>query len=331
MIESKSLTKSEYGSPEHLSRSGIILPPVYRVDNNTSSTATTTTQLTQISTPSMKAMIPLAMDDAGLHHSSSTESAQDNAEHRSPLDCPETPKRRPSKIPLQKNYVAPKPPIKVKNPSGPPSNKSLSKSTGSLTMKTQGPPSISSTATTTKQSPSRSDSAQSWRNGNRDSLNNEKQNNSSSNTSSNRSSSIPVSAKGIATSSPTKPGSPVRTKRDSLTTRVKNLDSLSRMQQQSASNLSISSRTTSSFSNFQDRSTTLSSSSQTTPNKMSVGVGASRSNSSVTPHKRVTGDHQPMAPVRRVSSSASSSTDAASDPAKVRSGFRSSIWNWLKI
>lgn len=55
-----------------------------------------------ICTPSMKAMIPLTMDE----HSSSTESAQDQQERELTINkCPETPKRsKPSKIPLKVPY-----------------------------------------------------------------------------------------------------------------------------------------------------------------------------------------------------------------------------------
>lgn len=332
VIESKSITKSEYGSPEHMtSRSTMVLHPM------TPSQTSLFRDVSQvISTPSMKAMIPLAMDDAALlHHSSSTESAQDNAELNR-AQYPETPKRRPSKIPLagQKTYVAPKPPsgkvIQQVKSSGPPSNRSLSKSTGSLTVKYSGPSSI------TKQSPSpnRSDSAQSWRK------------DVSLDKSHQRQSSIPVSAKGtISTNStPTKlvanhtitsTASPVfvRTKRDSLTTRVKNLDSLSRMQSQSPSAHSTTTTTTSpnnhnnnptssnsvasnnnnnsnkstisSISTKKDLSSTsnytsnLSSSSVIHSNLRGGGGGSNISGGNTAERKRT---DQPMVPVRRTSS-----------------------------
>ncbi|XP_053682310.1 uncharacterized protein LOC128732898 [Sabethes cyaneus] len=209
-------------------------------------------QSSQVSTPSMKAMIPLAMDEM-LHHSSSTESAQDQAERDSSarLQCPETPRRRPSKIPLPgtKGYVAPKPPTgrnfvasqqhpraekNSPSPSGSLTNKSLNKSTGSLYIKSTGPSSITSAAGKDKKDTSlnRPESAQSWR---RD-----------ASLEKSRSSSIPVSkgspvakqAQHVVSNSPLP-----KAKRDSLTTRVKNLDSLSRLQTASAStgNLSKSS------------------------------------------------------------------------------------------
>ncbi|XP_055586550.1 uncharacterized protein LOC129739162 isoform X2 [Uranotaenia lowii] len=219
-------------------------------------------QQSQVSTPSMKAMIPLAMDEV-LHHSSSTESAQDQAEREvvggglgggvSKLQCPETPRRRPSKIPLPgtKGYVAPKPPTgrnfvagnttsgtrqekSSPSPSGSLTNKSLNKSTGSLYLKSVGPSSITS-ANRKDISLNRPESAQSWRR--------------EASLEKSRSSSIPVS-KGspvsktigmvplttVVSSSPQP-----KAKRDSLTTRVKNLDSLSRYQSASASTGNLSS------------------------------------------------------------------------------------------
>lgn len=331
-----------------------------------------------ISPPSMKAMTPLAMDDAALmHHSSSTESAQDNAEMNRAAGSqyaqyPETPRRRPSKIPLagQKTYVAPKPPtgkvIQQVRSSGPPSNRSLSKSTSSLTPKYgngSGPASI----TKTSPSPNRSESAQSWRK------------DTSLEKSQARQSSIPVSAKGTspasATSTPTRlvanhniTTSPVlRTKRDSLTSRVKNLDSLSRMQSQAppqstAPNLTNNSSATSSsvassINNKLNSSATMTSSAFSTKKDFlsSSSGGALRAGSSERTKPR---PDQPTVPVRRVSQnisvaryssqlssaasvggsqdnidapSTSSSSSSQPDAAKVRSGFRSQLWNWLKI
>jgi hypothetical protein len=101
IIESKSSSRSEYSTPEHHRSSTTILL------NQPSSRDSSTLRLsqTQISTPSMKAMVPLAMDEV-LQHSSSTESAQDQTERecssaRTTITYPDTPKRRPpSKIPL---------------------------------------------------------------------------------------------------------------------------------------------------------------------------------------------------------------------------------------
>ena len=206
-----------------------------------------------ISTPSMKAMIPLTMDEE-FKHSSSTESAHDQQEREAAMaKCPETPKRsKPSKIPLpgMKGFVA-KPPSGRPPVTGPPSNKSLTKSTSSLYngQKSIGPSSITKKDT----SLTRPDSVQSWRNMSFDG----------------KSSSIPISKKPSVlsvSSSPNANNSPPtninaytgstivnipsskyvassplpRHKRDTLTTKVKNLDSLSRHQSSSTGALSTS-------------------------------------------------------------------------------------------
>uniref|UniRef100_A0A182N1D3 Uncharacterized protein n=1 Tax=Anopheles dirus TaxID=7168 RepID=A0A182N1D3_9DIPT len=282
-------------------------------------------QTSQVSTPSMKAMIPVAMDDIA-QPSSSTESTQDRDSmggdrlqqqqssqpahqpaHQQPLQplAPETPRRRPSKIPLGtgKGTAAPKPPTgrnfsATPSPtqraastsvgsSGPPSNRSLTKSTGSLYVKspdtgsfgqlsssfhqgagpvaTAPPPppptagtrprnsnSTTSTASSSAGSLYRANSALSWRTS-KDTPSLERL----------RSSSIPVvkpggggggggaapppssPAGGRKSSALLPPPPPVpptaawssttaspqpRAKRDSLTSRVKNCDSLSRLQ-----------------------------------------------------------------------------------------------------
>ncbi|XP_065076473.1 serine-rich adhesin for platelets-like isoform X2 [Ochlerotatus camptorhynchus] len=248
----------------------------------------------QVSTPSMKAMTPLAMDEI-QQHSSSTESAQDQAERDSPgrLQCPETPRRRPSKIPLAgtKGYVAPKPPSgrnfmasqqrgekSSPSPSASLTNKSLNKSTGSLNMKSTGPSSITSANKDKKDvSLNRPESAQSWR---RD-----------TSLEKSRSSSIPVSKGGGGGGSPTvvKPPSVVsssplpKAKRDSLTTRVKNLDSLSRLQSAasaSTGNLSKSSSKkdlSSSFTTGQLRDRKQSASAIRRVSSASIGRGSSSS------------------------------------------------------
>ncbi|XP_040172137.1 serine-rich adhesin for platelets isoform X2 [Anopheles arabiensis] len=275
----------------------------------------------QVSTPSMKAMTPVAMDDIvgqQQQHNSNTESTQDQPDrdgsigaaggrlllHQTPTQQqqqqlqqpPETPRRRPSKIPLPgtKGSAAPKPPTgrnfsatptpttptaPVQRPlgggsSGPPSNRSLTKSTGSLYVKStdtassfgqqqqqqhqhhhhqqQPPQPMARTRDTTSTSSGslyRADSALSWRTS-KDTPSLEKS----------RSSSIPVSAagsKGCSSSSgsapPSSPAASTRTsmgmppppvppygivcsspqpraKRDNLTSKVKNCDSLSRLQ-----------------------------------------------------------------------------------------------------
>ncbi|XP_052873241.1 uncharacterized protein LOC128278549 [Anopheles cruzii] len=331
--------------------------PLLHLNHHHASTMASNSQLamrlpsSQVSTPSMKAMTPVAMDDIAQQHSSSTESAQDQAERDSSTtttggsrqqhqqhqyhnhlqqqqpQCPETPRRRPSKIPLpgMKGSSAPKPPsgrnfsaavaaaaaatsTTPTTPtmagaagggvrplaaaasggstvsSGPLSNRSLTKSTGSLYVKSsdasyfgaqhqqQQPPPPSTTHGTpsgrARESNSsggsssgslyRPDSAQSWRTSSKDTPSLEKL----------RSSSIPISAAkspaaaaavssktfmassaavspsmipagpsgagyGVTGGSTVTSSSPQpRTKRDSLTTKVKNCDSLSRWQQQ---------------------------------------------------------------------------------------------------
>lgn len=371
VIESKSLSKSDYGSPEHTIRSTIMLPPV-TLHTPSQSQSSLYRDANQISTPSMKAMIPLAMDDATLHHSSSTESAQDHAE-RDNNKCPDTPKRRPSKIPLpgQKGYVAPKPPSgkissagQSRNLSGPPSNKSLSKSTGSLQVM-QGPNSITKS---TNPSPNRSDSAHSLRKD----MSIEKSRNCSN-------SSIPVSSIGKGTPPSKQPHntSPVlsRVKRDSLTNRVKNLDSLSRYMSTSLNNNSKSPLQTSSTTTTTITLTKKDLGSSFTINNNNSITNNSSSSSSNSRIGRVIGgggNQQPQAPMRRSSSSSTTmhryhhqssinnigsnhsnssnnlngssnnqssqqdvNTDNASsavpDTNKVRGGFRTNFWNWLKI
>lgn len=284
-----------------------------------------------ISTPSMKAMVPLAMDEA-FQHSSSTESAHDQQEREHALSkCPETPKRsKPSKIPLPgtKGFVA-KPPS-GRLPTGPPSNKSLTKSTSSLYngQKSSGPPSMTKRDT----SLTRQDSVQSWRN-------------MPSFDGKSRSSSIPISNKPVISfaSSPNTNGSHLaaaygtttvvnipssttlplgnnskyvasssplpRHKRDSLTTKVKNLDSLSRLQSSSTGALSASSGIVITRS-------------PTSPNAVTNG----------TTNRKYT-----ALPVRRMSNVSVGRENDVHDSAngdtnggKVRN-IRSSIWNWLKI
>jgi hypothetical protein len=282
-----------------------------------------------ISTPSMKAMIPLAMDEA-FQHSSSTESAHDQQERENALSkCPETPKRsKPSKIPLPgtKGFVT-KPPSGRPPITGPPSNKSLTKSTSSLYngQKSSGPSSITKKDT----SLTRPDSVQSWRNMSFDGKS--------------RSSSIPISNKPVITiaSSPPAPASAAygtttivnipsssplggvvnskyvassplpRLKRDSLTTKVKHLDSLSRLQSSSTGALAASS------------GGIVNTRSPTSPNAVTNGTNSRK---------------YTALPVRRMSNvSVGRENDGLHDGAngesnggKVRN-IRSSIWNWLKI
>lgn len=255
VLESKTPLKLDLTSETNRSSSTLIL---------SSSRDSPITTSTQISTPSMKAMIPLQMDDI-QQHSSSTESAQDQTE-RTDLKFsnnsgggghPETPKRtRPSKIPLPgtKGYFAPKPPSgrspassssssttiipHQKSPSGygPVSNKSLSRSTGNLYGKS-GPPSLKRfNETSSSSSPNRPESAQS-------NIKDSSLTGGLNTSSRSSSSSIPISSK--STPSPHKiiNNSPLpKPKRDSLTSRVRHLDSLSRVH----NNLSFSTTSTAS-------------------------------------------------------------------------------------
>lgn len=353
IIESKSLSKSEYGSPEQTpTRSAIMLPPVTSTLNASDSQLSLYRDANQVSTPSMKAMIPLVIDDGNiLHHSSSTESAQDNEEVHASLEMPK--QRPPSKIPLpgQKGYVAPKPPSGksfafVKNSSGPPSTKSLSKSTGSLqVVHVQGQPS----SITKNINTSRCESSQSWRS---KEVSLERQKNSNG-------SSIPISSNNKTfvklNTSPVLP----RTKRDSLTSRVKNLDSLSRHMSHTHTSLcnsnNLPSTTTANSINSRIKKD-LSTSFAIHNNNNSLRGGG---NSSVASGGRNYIQPQPTVPIRRISSSSmhrfsqptnnnsvnknnpsSSSnsiasvqqdtTEAASDGNKVRGSIRANFWNWLK-
>lgn len=357
VIESKSLSKSEYGSPEQTpTRSSIMLPPVSALSSTIKTSHDSQTSLyrdtNQISTSSMKAMIPLGMDDTAiLHHSSSTESAQDHAE----IHVSQEPKHRPpSKIPLPGQ----KPPsgknsTPAKNPSGPSSNRSLSKSTGSLQVvqvqiQMPGPTSITKNLVP---SPNRCESSQSWRN--KDVSLERHRNNSSNN-----GSSIPISSSNkSSTKLNTSPVLP-RAKRDSLTSRVKNLDSLSRHLSQSnlnnSSNLSSTNNTVSTNSTISNSKTKK----EIISNSSTAGAGG----------RNCQQQQQPTAPLRRISSSSvhryyhptqssinnhanksnnsnnnnnnsnnlssNSQQDAletASDTNKVRGGLRANFWNWLKI
>lgn len=271
-----------------------------------------------ISTPSMKAMIPLTMDET-LQHSSSTESAHDQQDRgETSSKFPETPKRsRPSKIPVNQHtkFIA-KPPSGRQLPTtGPSSHKSLTKSTSSLYngQKSSGPYSI----TKKDSSLTRQESEHSWRN--------------TSLEGKHRSSSIPTPKPGfiapsiqstiacetyvahspdISTNSPPYvfgPSTPLpRQKRDSLTTKVKYLDSLSRLQSSSTG--------------------TLSSGSPVTRPSRSHSTAVNNSNS-----RKYTG-----LPVRRISNVSDSHDNNVHDAANEANGgrvrnIRSSIWNWLKI
>ncbi|KAG5670202.1 hypothetical protein PVAND_000480 [Polypedilum vanderplanki] len=346
VMESKLNANRFDGSPEHqstarLSRDGVTVMHTSTPNNRMVQSTNT------ISTPSMKAMIPLAMDDI-FQHSSSTESAHDQQENLS--KCPETPKRtKPSKIPLPGSTktavnVSTKPPSGRATSAGPPSNRSLTKSTSSLFNKTSGPSSITKRDLN---SLTRPDSAQSLRN----SIDGSKTQRSSS-------SLIPVSQKLSATASPTltaaygnttvvniPPSSPnkyvmtnsssplPRVKRDSLQTRVKNLDSLSRLQSTSSSGISMQRANNNSNNNLNNSNA----------NVVTNGTNNINNNNSNNNRKFT------ALPVRRMSNvsvrdatvvdhhhssnhhhNIHSENNSDANGGKVRN-IRSSIWNWLKI
>ena len=378
-MEAKLLASRCEGSPEHQSSSSSTTTRLSRDGITVMHTSTPNQRLIQstttISTPSMKAMIPLAMDDL-FQHSSSTESAHDQQERdMTASKCPETPRRtKPSKIPLPGSTksavnVSAKPPSGRPISAGPPSaNRSLTKSTSSLYTRTSGPSSI----TKRDLSLSRPDSVQSLRNSNSIDGSNKTQqqqpnrNSSSSIPISQSNSSTNVSNKLVTTASPTltaaygnttvvniPPSSPnkyvtsspspvLRPKRDSLTTRVKNLDSLSRLQSSSSSGGTLSSN-----GNSGSATTTLrlnnNSNSNNNQNVVTNGTNNNNSNRKYTalPVRRMSNvsvrdantiDHQHHIHHNNHHNDNNSSANGNSDAngGKVRN-IRSSIWNWLKI
>lgn len=295
-------------------------------------TSTPSTVLLQqtISTPSMKAMTPLTMDET-FQHSSSTESTHDQQEREMELSkYLETPRRaRPSKIPLL--GVNKSANSSAASGSKTPTNRSLTKSTSSLYNGSKVPSADLSI----------SNRPDSLRNASIDRVF--------------RSSSIPISSKPIttltgsspptaaagtssafttvvnisSTSSPlnskhiTSSSSPIptRVKRDSLTARVKNLDSLSRLQSSSTGTLLSSSSVLSSRS---------SNGNSNNNNNNNRNVVTNYGSSNRKPHTAL--------PVRRMSNNSvrdnnhqhSDVVTSESVNGKVRN-IRSSIWNWLKI
>jgi hypothetical protein len=327
----------------------------------------------------MKAMIPLAMDDL-FQHSSSTESAHDQQERdMTASKCPETPRRtKPSKIPLPGstksavNMSAAKPPSGRAISAGPPSaNRSLTKSTSSLYTRTSGPSSI----TKRDLSLSRPDSVQSLRNsnsieGNKTQQQQQQQPNRNSSSSipiSQSNSSTNVSNKLVTTASPTltaaygnttvvnipplspnkyvtsSPSPILRPKRDSLTTRVKNLDSLSRLQSSSSSGGTLSANGNSGSATTTTLRLNNNSNSNNNQNVVTNGTNNNNSNRKYTalPVRRMSNvsvrdantiDHQHHIHHNNHHNDSNSSANGNSDAngGKVRN-IRSSIWNWLKI
>lgn len=209
-----------------------------------------------------------------------------------------------------KGYVAATKPPSGRNSAGPASNRSLNKSTSSLyiangVLKPSGPPSLTKKDT----SLTRHDSdAHSWR--------------GLSFEGKTRSSSIPVS-KGSPSSPASKYllSSPVaKPKRDSLTNRVKNLDSLSRLQSTVGSSPTLTANGSGNVGLYKKKELSASTTSVTSQN------GTNGNNTRKTT----------ALPVRRSSNvsvgRSNSENDQATDgsSAKVRN-IRSSFWNWLKI
>lgn len=312
VIETKQGIRSESTNAEHLSA---LAGSLMQLPNNSlqQQNGNVLQQQTTISTPSMKAMVPLAMDEI-FQHSSSTESAthfDDQHDHDIVMTkYPETPKRsKPSKIPLpgSKGYIA-KPPTgrNCANP-GPPSNsnRSLTKSTGSLFVKytessaTSTPKPIKDTSITV----ANDTSVHSWRNLSFDGKS--------------RSSSIPIS-KPVLLNVTLSPGKSPSTSSSPNTNKYVassyRRDSLKLTRLQSASTTTLNPMRSASTSNN------------------NAGIGSNNSNS----NRKST-----ALPVRRLSHNSNNDiSDLPADQnvntnetngAKVRTTFKSSIWNWLKI
>uniref|UniRef100_A0A182T1U7 Uncharacterized protein n=1 Tax=Anopheles maculatus TaxID=74869 RepID=A0A182T1U7_9DIPT len=406
---SKSVPSSAVGSPERVIGTASPPPPSTMI----SSSSTThlhhhqhlaqlalRLQSSQVSTPSMKAMTPVAMDDIVQHQqmNSSTESTQDHPErdsigggrllHQNPLhhyhhhqqqqqQPPETPRRRPSKIPLpgSKGSAAPKPPTgrnfsATPTPttpttpgqrplgggasSGPPSNRSLTKSTGSLYVKSTDPSSFGQqsapqqqpqqqppqpmarmrdTTSTSSGSLYRADSALSWRTS-KDTPSLEKS----------RSSSIPVSAgKGTASGAP--PSSPAstkasimvyggavcsspqpRAKRDNLTSKVKNCDSLSRLQSAQVSTHAAATGQLSKSGSRKELSSSPGSGISSGERKASIGGGGGVLRHASTASIGSTGQSDESATVTVTATTGSTTTGNSNVKVRNRSWL-----NWLKM
>lgn len=345
-MESKLASRFD-GSPEHQPSSSTTTTRLSRDGITVMHTSTPNTRLMQnnISTPSMKAMTPLAMDEA-FQHSSSTESAHDLQE-REMLKFPETPRRtKPSKIPLpgmSRSSITSGSSSSAKPPSGksmnvPPSNRSLTKSTSSLYngTKLSGPSSITRASNTRDTSLSRPDSSIDGKIPRSSSIpiSNKPIININSNCSSpsnayttvvNIPSASPINSKYV-TSSPLP-----RPKRDSLTTRVKNLDSLSRLQSTSTGTLLTSAASSSRSPNYNNNNNNQISQNSNNISNNVVTNGSNNNNN----NRKYT-----ALPVRRMSNISvrdehhhhnnSNHDESVNSSGKVRN-IRSSIWNWLKI
>lgn len=270
----------------------------------------------QVSTPSMKAMTPLTLDE--INSSSSTESATHDHIHREGASNRTISKNRPSKIPLAgtKTHFSPKPPtgrnsVGSRSPSGPSSNKSLNKNSSSINNRfeiTSSTPKSSNTNSTTYQLP---DSALSGR----------KDLSISNSYVRNNTSSIPVSTQKSPTVSYANKLSPVpKTKRESFSSKMRNMDSLSRLYTHtSPSHSSISTSTTTTHGSPINR----------------IPTHISHDNSPYKLHdkKQISSQSATTTPIRRMAhtSFGSKGIDLSAEPVeKVQTNLRK-IWNMLKI
>jgi hypothetical protein len=246
-----------------------------------------------------------------------------------------------------RNYVA----THHRSTSGPPSNRSLTKSQGSLPGKSSGPPSVNSTSK--KEIPSLTRADHSWRN-------------KDTSLERSRSSSIPI-ASSAKTSPLAKTLPPAAThhtntvfvtsstqqhisasplpkpKRDTLTNKVKHLDSLSRLQQQTlaASTTQLNNNNNYKFNNTK-RDLNLSTNNLLSTNAGVVirsggvgggtigqgGLAADYKNKSTVPIRR--GSSASMGRNSTGGGDSHQQLQQDGDNGKVRN-LKTSIWNWLKI
>lgn len=264
----------------------------------------------------MKAMTPLILDE--INSSSSTESATHEHVDREGASNRTISKNRPSKIPLAgtKMNFSPKPPtgrnsVRSRSPSGPSSNKSFNKNSSSLNNRFEMTSSTpKSSNSTTYQRP---DSALSAR----------KDVSISNSYVRNNTSSIPVSTQKTPTVSYANKLSPVpKTKRESFSSKMRNMDSLSRLH----------THTSPTHSSMSTSTATLHGS----PINMSPTHISHDNNNS--PHKlrdkkQINSQSATTTPIRRMAhtSFGSKGIDLSAEPVeKVQTNLRK-IWNMLKI
>lgn len=284
--------------------------------NSESSDPSTITS--QVSTPSMKAMTPLTLDE--INSSSSTESATHDHVDREGASNRTISKNRPSKIPLAgtKMNFSPKPPtgrnsVGSRSLSSPSSNKSLNKNSSSLNNRfemTSSTPKSSNTNTTTYQCP---DSALSIR----------KDVSISNSYARNNTSSIPVSTQKSPNVNYADKLSPVpKTKRESFTSKMRNMDSLSRLHTHTPSTYSSTSTSTITTQGY--------------PINMSPTHISHDNNNSpykLRDKKQVNSQSATTTPIRRMAHTTfgSKGIDLSAEPVeKVQTNLRK-IWNMLKI